>query len=411
VWADISSPAYALRHFGSDFFATLGPGPWKAWPAAAPLAIHAAQYTISLKLFGWAADKWFVRRVTLVYGLSLALTGVTLLGVGEWGAGRFEGGSADRGPTAALDPSSYTRDRIAIQPMPMPELPESDHLPANTPEYTFRRAIPEVRLQFTVADQRGKLVRDLSADDIRVFDNQSQVAHFKEFERGDDLPLQLGLVIDTSDSVHRVLLQEKAAAIDFLDTVMRPQTDHAFVIAFGGEIKTWQSSTSDRQALVDAVNPLKEPGWGTRVYDALYSACSGQLAAAGDGKDLHRAIVVLSDGDDTDSLHGLADVIAAAQRSEVQIYPLTIHPKRAVERGDRVLQRLADSTGGRLYVADSAKDLGTAFAQIEQELRTQYYVSFPPQQSTPGFHSLRVEVRAPAHLEVHAREGYYAAEQ
>ena len=160
---------------------------------------------------------------------------------------------------------------------------------------------------------------------------------------------------------------------------------------------------------MNAVNRLQEPGWGSRVYDALYSACLGQASTAADGKDLHRAIVVLSDGDDTDSLHGLTDVIAAAQRSEVQIYPLTIHPKKAVERGDRILRRLADSTGGRLYVPESANELAAVFAQIEQDLRTQYYVSFPPQQPTPGYHSLRVEVRAPAHLEVRAREGYYAA--
>lgn len=121
--------------------------------------------------------------------------------------------------------------------------------------------------------------------------------------------------------------------------------------------------------------------------------------------------MVLTDGNDTDSLHTLTDVVAAAQRSEIQIYPLTIHAKKIFTRGDRVLQRLAESTGGQLYIAPSAKDLATAFAQIERDLRTQYYVSFPPQQSTPGYHSLRVEVRTPQKLQVHSRQGYYALEQ
>jgi VWFA-related protein len=179
-------------------------------------------------------------------------------------------------------------------------------------------------------------------------------------------------------------------------------------MAFAGEIKTWQAPTTDLQQLFDAIGRLKEPGWGTRVFDALYAACSGSLSTAGDGTSVHRAIIVLTDGDDTDSLHGLDDVIAAAQRSEIQVYSLTIHPKRAADRGDRVLQRLADATGGRLYVVTSARSLGAAFAQIEQDLRTQYYVSFPPQQSTPGFHSLRVQLRAPGKLEVRARQGYYA---
>jgi VWFA-related protein len=103
----------------------------------------------------------------------------------------------------------------------------------------------------------------------------------------------------------------------------------------------------------------------------------------------------------------LADVIAIAQRSEIQIYGLTLHPQRSISRGDRILQELANQTGGRFYVAASSQDLSAAFAQIEQDLRAQYYVSFPPQ-ARPGFHALRVEVQTPQKLEIHARQGYYA---
>ena len=86
---------------------------------------------------------------------------------------------------------------------------------------------------------------------------------------------------------------------------------------------------------------------------------------------------------------------------------LTLHPVRSPNRGDLILQELADQTGGRLYIAPSSQDLGQAFAQIEQDLRAQYYVSFPPQ-ARPGFHALRVEVQTPQKLEIHARQGYYA---
>ncbi len=373
------------------------------------VSAEAGKLLIGLKLLWWGADSFFVRRSALISGLSLAMAGSMLAGIGEGAANRAEVTPPDGVSSAMLTASSYTRDRIVVAPAPAPELPEtSNHLPANSPGYSFRHDVPEVRLQFTVADARGRLVNNLSSDDVLVYDNQSQVRHFNEFEREDDLPLQLGLILDTSDSVKRVLLQEKAAAIDFLDRVMRPETDNAFIVGFAGEIKTWQTPTADSQRLTLAINRLNEPGWGTRVFDALYSACSGSLAEPSDGKSLHRAIILLTDGDDTDSLHSLADVIAVAQRSEIQIYPLTIHSPRTVDRGDRVLQRLADSTGGRLYVAATAKDLGNAFGQIEQDLRTQYYVSFPPQQPTPGFHSLRVEVRSGGKLEVRARQGYYA---
>ena len=176
-------------------------------------------------------------------------------------------------------------------------------------------------------------------------------------------------------------------------------------MGFGGDIKLWQDSTANRQELIDAIARLKQPGWGTRFFDALYSACDGRLAATGDGKLVHRAIVVLTDGDDTQSIHSLGNVIAAAQRNEIQIYALTIHSLGVTDRGDRILQRLADATGGRLYVAPSSRDLGAAFAQIEQDLRTQYYVSFPRQQAAPGYHALRIEVRPAQKLEVHAASG------
>ena len=101
-----------------------------------------------------------------------------------------------------------------------------------------------VRLQFTVADERGKLIRDLSASDVEVFDDQAQVKRFSDFERDDNLPLQLGLVLDTSDSVKRVLPQEKRAAVDFVERVMRPQSDVAYVMAVAGDVKTWQKAQS-----------------------------------------------------------------------------------------------------------------------------------------------------------------------
>ena len=90
-----------------------------------------------------------------------------------------------------------------------------------------------------------------------VFDDQSPVAHFNDFERDDNLPLRLGLVLDTSDSVKRVLPQEKAAATDFLERMLRPQTDTAFVMAFGGDVKVWQTATADLEQLVEAIARLK----------------------------------------------------------------------------------------------------------------------------------------------------------
>ena len=340
-----------------------------------------------------------------------------MAGIGEWASKGSDNSSAGSdSSTAAPDssgsfpsPGGYASNRSPVLP-PLPAVlaPAISNVALSAaPGYTIRRTVPEVRLQFTVADEHGRLLQNLSPDDVRILDDQSPVPKFQDFERDDNLPLRLGIVLDVSDSVKRALPEEKAAAFNFLDRILRPQTDRAFVMGFAGNVQLWQGATSDRASLTEAVNRVQQPGWGTVLYDALYSACVDRLRDADDGVLVHRAIVVLTDGNDTHSLHLLPDVIAAAQRSEIQIYALTVHKKGLRLQGDVILQRLADETGGGFFVAQSAKELQGAFAEIEQQMRTQYYVSFPPQ-PTPGFHALRVEVLSPQRAQVHARRGYYA---
>jgi VWFA-related protein len=115
--------------------------------------------------------------------------------------------------------------------------------------YTIQRTVPEVRFQFTVADERGRLVKGLSLSDFRVFDNQSPVQAIREFSRIDGLPLQLGILLDVSDSVAKAVTREKAAAESFLQQVMRPETDRTSVMAFAGEVKLLQPATGDTTAL------------------------------------------------------------------------------------------------------------------------------------------------------------------
>jgi len=371
---------------------------------------------LCLKLLRRIADNPIVQKSALIYGLMLALSAATLAGIGEWASGGYDGSSGGYETSTAApgsssffpSPAGYASNRPAALLPPAVLAPAVSNVSFSSPPgYTIRRTVPEVRLQFTVADERGRPVQDLSRDDIRVLDDDSPVAKLQDFARDDDLPLRLGILLDLSDSVKRVLPEEKAAALGFLGRVLRPNTDRAFVMSFAGNVQLWQAPTSDREDLIEAVKRVQQPGWGTVLYDALYSACLDHLSKGDDGAFVHRAIVVLTDGDDTHSLRTLSDVIAAAERSEIQIYALTVHKKGLHPHGDIILQRLAEETGGGLFVAQSAKELQGTFAAIEQQMRTQYYVSFPPQ-STPGFHALQVEVRAPQNAQVHARRGYYA---
>lgn len=275
------------------------------------------------------------------------------------------------------------------------------------PSYTIRRTVPEVRLQFSVADERGRLVTSLTQDDVRILDNQAAVRQVRNFARMDDLPLQLGLLLDVSDSVQKTILREKLGAQFFLQQVLRPQTDRAFLMAFGRDVRLWQASTGDRAELSHAVQQIEQEGYATNLYDGLFAACFSQFSSLAGYETAQRVIVVFSDGEDTGSLHGMTDVIALTQRREIQIYAISIHATRRRLHGDEVLQQLADQTGGRFYSAATEKGLSAIFAEMEQQMRTQYYVSFRPQQETPGFHELRLESTGAQKLRVRARQGYY----
>jgi Ca-activated chloride channel homolog len=275
------------------------------------------------------------------------------------------------------------------------------------PPYTIRRTVPEVRLQFTVADEQGRQVASLTKNDLRILDNQLTVRRIREFSRMQDLPLQLGLLLDVSDSVQRIVPYEKQAVQSFLQHVLRPQTDRAFLMAFGHEVNLWLNSTGERSELNQAVQGIHQLGTATNLYDGLYAACRSEFPQSVAPDPAQRVLVVFSDGEDTGSLHGMPDVIAEAQRKEIQIYAVSIHPTRRFLRGDQVLQQLADETGGRFYLAGAPKDLPAIFAAMEGQMRTQYYVSFQPTQETPGFHTLRLEVTGPQKLHVRARQGYY----
>ena len=376
--------------------------------ATALVTIPAWRILSHLKLPWGLADYPTVRRLAFICGVMLAVSPATLAGIGESDHGTV----APPASASLAAPGEYASNRVASQPSLSPSrmAARSEVSLSTAPGYTISRTVPEVRLQFTVADEHGRPVQDLSRDDIRILDDQLPVTKLEDFARDEDLPLRLGIVLDVSDSVKRALTEEKAAALELFNRI-RPQTDRAFVMAFGGNVQLWQDTTSDRANLMRAVNRVQQPGWGTLLFDALYSACVDHLAREDAGVQVRRAIVVFSDGNDTHSLRTFQDVIAAGQRSEIQIYALTMHKEGLRLQGDAILQRLADETGGSFFVAQSAKELQSAFAEIEQEMRSQYYVSFPPRRSTPGFHALRVEVRSPQKLQVHARQGYYAGAQ
>jgi Ca-activated chloride channel homolog len=275
------------------------------------------------------------------------------------------------------------------------------------PGYTIRHTVPEVRIQFTVADGRGRLLQSLTRSDFHILDNRDAVPQIRDFSRLDDLPLQVGILLDVSDSVQKSAARQRQAALFFVRHVLHPQSDRAALFAFSNEVRQWQATTGDRDALSQALARVQQLGFATYLFDGLYRVCQDQFPQSTDDGFAQRILVLISDGNDTGSLHSLADAIYAAQLREVQIFALSVHPGHVLSIGDSTLARLADATGGQFFLANGEKDFPAIFTAMEQQMRTQYSVSFEPAAPNPGFHAVKIEMEGEASLRVHARQGYF----
>jgi VWFA-related protein len=322
-----------------------------------------------------------------------------------------------------------------------------------------------VNVPATVRDKHGAIVHNLTKDDfILEEDGRPQGIHY--FSQESDLPLTLGLLVDTSLSQRRVLDQERSASSSFLDQVLRPEKDQAFLIHFDHEVELLQDLTSSREKLRAALNSLDAPhfsqtssgstpdqsqgippgrrggggygnhgGGGTQLYDAVYLA-SNELMKKQSGR---KAIVVLSDGVDRGSKESLRSAIEAAQRTDTMVYSILFkddearpfsggmggyghhggmgypgghrggYPQESRPDGKKILEQISHETGGRLFEVSGKQSVDKIYAQIQEELRNQYSLGYTPDRSDPGagYHKIVVRTKQ-KELVVQAREGYYA---
>lgn len=265
-----------------------------------------------------------------------------------------------------------------------------------------------VNILFTVNDKKNRFVIDLTKDDFRVLENNKpQTVRF--FSRESNLPLRIGLLVDTSNSVRDRLRFEQEAAIDFLTSVLIPGRDKAFVVGFDVESQLVQDYADDMEKLSLAVRSL-QAGGGTALYDAIYNACKEKMLFFPPPEPyLRRVMILISDGLDNQSEHAREEALAMAQRGEVTIFTISTNRTGLAIRGDKVLKYLAEQTGGRAFFPFSAPDLAANFQQISRELRSQYslaYVSTVPTHDGT-FRSILIEPREKG-LRVRAKSGYFA---
>jgi len=275
------------------------------------------------------------------------------------------------------------------------------------PVYTVRETVSEVHLVFTVTDQHGHYIKDLKQNDFRILDDRKPPEDILNFSSETDLPLQVGLLIDASESVTARFKFEQEAAIEFLKETIRPKFDQAFVIGFDLTPKVTQDFTGDTEKLSVGIRTLR-PGSLTALYDALYFACRDKLLKQPQAGPVRRIVILLSDGNDNASAVTREKAIEMAQQAEVSVYTISTNPAGFRGHGNKTLESIAEATGGRSYVPSQISAVAEAFAAIQEELRSQYAVSYKPAAFRPDGHYRSIEVQAQNQkgLRIRSRKGY-----
>ena len=329
-------------------------------------------------------------------------------------------------------------------------------LRASAQDTTFSTDVKVVNVLATVRNKQGQIVQNLKQDDFTLQeDGRAQTIRY--FSKETDLPLTLGLLIDTSMSQRRVLGQERTASYRFLDQVLREEKDMAFVLHFDREVELLQDLTSSRKRFETALTDLETPqpvqhgggggrgypgggggyprggrhGGGTMLYDAVLLA-SDELMKKQHGR---KALIILSDGVDTGSKTSLTSAIASAQRADTLVYSILFADEEGYGRGGgfggggrgmgrrggypggrfpqnrpdgkKILQQISKETGGGFFEVSKKQPIEQIYSRIQEELRNQYSLGYTSDKADAGFRKITLAVKQKG-LVVQARDGYYA---
>jgi VWFA-related protein len=334
--------------------------------------------------------------------------------------------------------------------------------PQEQPKPTFSTGVKVVNLFANVRDKTGAIVKDLTKDDF-LLDEDGRAQQIRYFSQESDLPLTLGLLVDTSGSQRRLIEEERAASYRFFEQVLRPEKDVAFVIHFDFEVELLQDITSSRRLLEKALENLESPaqprqqqqspqqypqqypypggggrrrggmgggrppmgggsggshsGGGTMLYDAVLLAAD-ELMRKQSGR---KALILLTDGVDTGSKVSLSSAIEAAQRADTLVYSILFEDPQAyggvfgrigtgMPNGRKVLEQISRETGGRLCEVSKKQTLAKVYDEIDEDLRHQYSLGDSPDRADDarGYHKIHLATKQKG-LTVQTREGYYGS--
>jgi Ca-activated chloride channel homolog len=324
------------------------------------------------------------------------------------------GASAPPSTAAPASQPSSAPSQASPQPSGQPSAPPSGSGNADTQSdetlATITHIVNEVRVVFTVTDKHGHYIKDLKQADFKVIDDRKP-AELRSFRSETDLPLEVGLLIDASNSVRDRFKFEQEAAIEFLNATIRPHYDEAFVVGFDVTPETVQDFTDNSENLSIGVRSLRAGG-GTAMYDALYYACRDKLLKHEQTRQVRRAIILLSDGEDNQSHVTREEAIEMAERADTIVYTISTNISGMKGAGDKTLERIADATGGRAFFPFQMREVSDAFSSIQEELRSQYLMAYKPENFMADGRYRTIDIQAPGKgLKVRTRKGYYAPKQ
>jgi Ca-activated chloride channel family protein len=276
------------------------------------------------------------------------------------------------------------------------------------PETSIKVDVTRVNVLFSVTDKKGRFITDLGKEDFVVTENKKPQV-IQEFTAETDLPLRIAILIDTSNSIRDRFKFEQEAAIEFINSVIRPKEDKAMVVSFDTSAELVSDLIDDPEKLAKTIRNLR-PGGGTSLYDAIYFACRDRLLQDQPRHKFRRAVIIVSDGDDNQSRVTRDQALEMAQKADAVLYAISTNISKIEGDGDKVLRYLTTETGGQAFFPFKVQDLAQDFENIANELRRQYNIFYRPEplRADGLFHTISLKVNGRKDLVVRARKGYYA---
>jgi VWFA-related protein len=279
----------------------------------------------------------------------------------------------------------------------------------DTGTYMIPLKVNEVNLIFTVTDKHGHYIPNLRQSDFALLDDGRAPARVNSFHQQINLPLRVGLVIDSSTSIRSRFQFEQQSATEFLLQILKARSDRAFVMDFAETPTIRQDWTNNIDALETGVNRIR-PAGGTALFDAVYTACRDKLLDVSRGQEpVRKAMVLISDGDDDQSRVYLDEAIKECQRAETIIYAVSTNWTPSRGKGDQVMNQMAAETGGEAFFPPSVEEMSNSFRSIQEELRSQYALTYTPAEfkENGAFRPIYLYCND-RRYQVRTRKGYFA---